>query len=346
MGLSDAQLIREAVVVNHKRVDRKTRNGYEVKLGHYSDYLASVHSRNLYTAQRKHVLMFIDHLREQGGRQPDESRINCSWCRRHGYPDGKGGCGWAESTVKGYLSAIRFVYAHFLWESDLPDHDPCFGIDSPKVVSTPQWSPTREEVERLLEAPGRPRDRLLAHWIFFAPSRREPFRNALWTHLDLDAGTWDLVGKGLQEDMFDLHPRLLPVLRDYRRWQLKEAQRNPKIAAALANEDTAYVLLTRNGRPLTGQTVTKLLKWRAVRAGVAVIDTDAKHDAPGGKTSRVSPHALRRAWARLGLNHPTKPVPLDVVSEVLRHKDISTTRRHYAQTKPERARQALRDFDL
>ena len=32
---------------------------------------------------------------------------------------------------------------------------------------------------------------------------------------------------------------------------------------------------------------------------------------------------------------------IEVVSEVLNHKDISTTRRHYAGTKPERAKAAL-----
>jgi integrase len=34
-------------------------------------------------------------------------------------------------------------------------------------------------------------------------------------------------------------------------------------------------------------------------------------------------------------------LPIDVVSEVLLHRDITTTRRHYAPTKPERAKAAL-----
>lgn len=39
-------------------------------------------------------------------------------------------------------------------------------------------------------------------------------------------------------------------------------------------------------------------------------------------------------------------MPLEVVQDVLQHKDPSTTRRHYAAPKPERARQALLDFNL
>lgn len=59
----------------------------------------------------------------------------------------------------------------------------------------------------------------------------------------------------------------------------------------------------------------------------------------GGLISQVSPHAYRRAWATIALNE--KEMPIDVVSEVLKHADIATTRRHYAPTKSERARAAL-----
>lgn len=146
--------------------------------------------------------------------------------------------------------------------------------------------------------------------------------------------------------MFDLHWRLLRELRQYRDWQLKEAEQNPRIAAALAREETAFVLLTRNGKPIHAQQAAKMLKWRAIRGGIALVPANSAYDSIDGMTSKVSPHSLRRAWARLALNHPENPQPIDVVSEVLRHKDISTTRRHYAQTKPERARKALRDFSL
>jgi integrase len=56
-------------------------------------------------------------------------------------------------------------------------------------------------------------------------------------------------------------------------------------------------------------------------------------------TSRVSRTAYRRAWATIALNDEERP--LDVVAEVLKHSSTATTRRHYAPTKPERAREAL-----
>jgi integrase len=141
--------------------------------------------------------------------------------------------------------------------------------------------------------------------------------------------------------VFDLAPALVREFRAYRRWQLSEAQRNPAMRDALANPDTAYVLLTKNGRRTHPNTVGKMLKRYAARNGVGVRQVEKAWDMPKGVTSLVSAHTMRRTWATLALNDEDDPQPLDVVQEVLNHSDISTTRRHYAFTKPERARSAL-----
>lgn len=244
MGESDSALIREAIALNHSGITRGTRAKYTKHLEHFSAYLASTHQRNFYTVKRKHVMLFLSHLEDKGGAKPEPSRLPCEWCRDRGYPDWHKDGGWSASTRKSYLSALGFLYGHFLWEEDLPDHNPTDGVPGIKIVTRPQWAPTREEVERLLDAPGRPRDRLIAHWLFYAPSRRQTFAEARWRDLDLNGGTWDLVGKGQKADIFDLHPLLVQVLKQYRRSQLKEAAGNRKIAHALSDEESAFVLLT------------------------------------------------------------------------------------------------------
>ena len=342
----DAQLIDEAIAINHGGVDRPTREKYEKHLEHLSAYLDSVHGRTFYTAERSHIRLFQAHLEEAGGSNPHKTRLPCRWCRQRGYPDGRVGPGWSASTRKSYLSAARFLYAHFAGEKHLPDIDPTTHVKGPKLTITPQYTPTEEEIRALLEAPGKPKDRLLAYWTFYAPSRRQTYADARWRDIDLERGTWFVVGKGKQPDCWPLHPLLIRELRQYRDWQLEEAARNPRVRDALADASTAYVLLTRTGRRTAPQTITKLLKWRAQRAGIAVVTATSAFDSPGGKTSRLSAHAMRRGWADYALNHPTDPVPIDVVSEVLNHKDISTTRRHYARTKPDRARHALRTMHL
>ncbi len=341
MGLSDEKLIAEAVEVNHAKVGRSTLERYEDHLVHFSQYLASAHGLDFYGARRKHVRLFMNHLEEQGGTRPARSRIPCEWCRVRGYPDGKNGCGWSASYRKSYLSAVKFLYRHFQAEEDLPDHNPAVLETSPKVIHKQGFSLNREEVRRLIDGAGTPRGRLLANWSFFAPSRLQTFVDARWRDLDLDAATWELVGKGGKADVFALAPRLVRELRAYRRWQLSEAQRNPAMREALADPETAYVFLTRNGRRTAPQSLAKVLRWHAVRNGVGIKAATGRYDCARGVTSFVSPHAMRRSWATLALNDEHDPQPIDVVSEVLRHSDISTTRRHYAPTKSDRARKAL-----
>ncbi len=59
MGLTDAALIQETIAVNHSGVSKKTRSKYAKHLEHFSEYLASTHQRNFYTAKRKHVMLFL-----------------------------------------------------------------------------------------------------------------------------------------------------------------------------------------------------------------------------------------------------------------------------------------------
>jgi integrase len=260
---------------------------------------------------------------------------------RRGYPDGKSGSGWSPSYRKSYLSASKFIYRHFQAEEDLPDHNPAALGDLAEAHSPDglhALKGRRPKASRRGGDPEGPAPCLLA---FYAPSRRKIFTDARWPDIDLDAGTWEVVGKGGKVDVFDLAPPLVREFRTYRRWQLSEAQRNPAIRDALADPETAYVLLTKNGKRTHDEHVAKILRWHAIRNGVAVRRPKGKWDAPGGLTSLVTPHAMRRTWATLALNDDEHPVPLDVVSEVLNHSDISTTRRHYAPTKPDRAKKAL-----
>lgn len=346
LKLSNDQLIAEALEINHAGVGRqKTLDRYEDHLVHFSQYLASTQGADFYSAKKKHVRLFMRHLEQAGGEVPHASRLGCAWCQARGYPDGRNGEGWSASYRKSHLSAIKFLYRHFMAEEDLPDINPAAFETSPKVITTRGYTPSAEDVEKLLAAQGSPKARLLVRWMFYAPCRRAAFATARWRDIDLAHGTWDVVGKGDVPDVFDLHSSLIRELRKYQQWQLSEATRNPAVRDALSDDETAYVLLTCNGRPMHPSHINKALKRLAIRAGVGLKKAEKDlREAVDGKTSRLSPHALRRSWATIALND--EEIPIDVVSQVLRHKDIATTRRHYAPTKPERARHALRDMSL
>ncbi len=137
MGLSNEQLICEAVECNHAGVGRLTVERYRDHLVHFAQYLASVHKSDFYKANKKHVRLFMGHLEKQGGDNPDSARLRCDWCKARGYPDGREGPGWSASYRKSYLSALRFLYHHFQADDELPDIDPTVLESSPRVIVSP-----------------------------------------------------------------------------------------------------------------------------------------------------------------------------------------------------------------
>lgn len=155
MSLSDAELIAEAITCNYAEVPKRaTLAKYEKHLGHLALYLRDVHGASFYTARRKHIKQFMTHLQARGGAVPDASRVACSWCADRSYPDGRGGGpGWSPSTCKSYLAAARFLYTHFAHDEELPDFDPTGYVRAPKLVVAPQYTPSREEVQAILDAP-------------------------------------------------------------------------------------------------------------------------------------------------------------------------------------------------
>ncbi|MGO9490066.1 MAG: tyrosine-type recombinase/integrase [Solirubrobacteraceae bacterium] len=342
--MSDEELINEAMAINHSQFGVTTRYGYAICLRHFSEYLSSLHGATFYTARRRHVLQYLKHLEEPAS--PEAVSEACRWCRRRQQrgtgvsPSRRGVAGSARSK---HLSAIKALYRHFLYEEDLPDIDPSQYVKYPRRERPQRYTPTEEEVARLLRTPCLPTPRLAVRWVYFAPARRASFVEARWRDLDLTARTWTLIGKNGKRDEFALHPVLVTELHRYKAAQRFHAEGNALIAAALADPETAYVLLTANGTNMHASQLNLILKRHAIQAGVGVIQTGSYWVSADGRNSRLTAHSLRRAWATHALEHG---VPIDVVQAVLAHAEIRTTQEHYAHIKPERARAALLSMPL
>lgn len=331
---ADIQLLDEAEICASSERTATTRAEYRRLQEHFVAFMET-HGADLATAKKKHVEFFVAHL---GPASPIRDRLarDCATCQAHGTRRH----GYSATYVKRHLAAIRALY-DYLVEEDVADYDPTARVARPRVQVTRQYTPTLDEVRALMAYSGTPLSRLAVRWAYYEPARRSEVVSPLWSDID-EYGRWHLTAKGGKDHSFKLHPEVLRALRAFREHQQRLARRHPAMARALADPESAYIFLTRRGKPVTGGQFVRILKRHAVRAGVAVVPaTSNSWDAVDGMTSRLSPHALRRAWATHSLNDPDNPVPLDVVQMVLGHADISTTRKFYAHTDDGRGDDAL-----
>jgi len=244
----------------------------------------------------------------------------------------------APSTRKGHISALRSFYGFFLRLEEI-SRDPSAHLEAPRVVHRRGAILTRDELVRLLEAPGRRRCTLQVHLLALTACRLDEIRCLRWRDVDWATARLTVVGKGNRERHVPLHPLLLERLQEYRAAQRRDAETMPALAAALADPDTAYILLSRNGSLLARSAITRSLKRRAARAGIMPRAKDG---------SALSPHMLRRTWASLALNgwepDGIAPEPLEVVSAALGHANLETTRTHYAFLREDRVARVFTSF--
>lgn len=229
--------------------------------------------------------------------------------------------GLAASTAARRLSALR-QYHKFLAAEGVRTDNPCTVIDSPKRARPLPRILSEEEVDRLIEASGAQARRVgdaestrlhALMEILYATGLRVSELvslpvSAAQHALRADDPVLVIMGKGGRERMVPLGAASLEALRRYLevRTSFLPKLRN---GAGEGHALSRYLFPSR-GREghLTRQRFGQMLKDLAVAAG---IDTD-----------KVSPHALRHAFASHLL---ARGADLRSVQQMLGHADISTT---------------------
>jgi integrase/recombinase XerD len=227
----------------------------------------------------------------------------------------------SASSRKNYVASLRGLY-RYLTAMRIIENDPTLAIRSPKIRTRPGFRLSQPELEQLLAAPGSARSRIVAFLLVFTAARANEIRTLRWSDIDLDGRTLLLHTKNDEYHTVDIHPRLMVELRRWHLLQADLADANPQLASALRDPNRAFVLLTRSGKPLAKGALAKDLKRRAAKIGLHRLEP-AHHE----QRSRVTPHAIRRSVASMLLNSGE---PIDAVADVLHHRQLDTTRRHYA----------------
>ena len=199
------------------------------------------------------------------------------------------------------LSAFRSFFNWCIEEGDLKDN-PCDRIDAPKLGKYLPAVLSVEEVDAIMEsvdlkAPTGLRDRAILEVLYGCGLRVSECTGLLLSHVHLDEGYVDVVGKGNKQRIIPLGEMAAEAIRNY--------LPNRPEPAARACEDILF--LNRFGRPLSRVSVFNLVKERAMAAGIH---------------KEISPHTFRHSFATHLIEGGAD---LRIVQEMLGHESILTT---------------------
>jgi integrase/recombinase XerD len=212
----------------------------------------------------------------------------------------KRGC--AVATISRALVALRMFFRYMTGEGLLA-HNPTEHVEGPRLWQNLPEVLGRAAVERLLAAPDPSldrwprRDRAVLELLYATGARASEVADLRTDSVNADVGYARCIGKGRKERIVPVGRPALEALAAY----LKDER------PLLDRRGEAYLFLTHSGRRLGRESIWRLVKKYALRAGVS---------------PRVSPHTLRHSFATHLLEGGAD---LRVVQEMLGHVDISTT---------------------
>ena len=212
--------------------------------------------------------------------------------------------GLAEATIARGLAATRMLMRHLAAEGKIPK-DPTARISAPALRPALPRTLAVDEIERLLEAPGKAgsawkaeRDRALLEVIYACGARVSEAVSLRTNEIEPSLRVLRLLGKGSKTRIVPLGERARHALEA---WIGGGRTKLPNAARA------AEVFLSKSGRPMTRGDAWRVVKAAAARAGL-----------PG----EISPHTLRHSFA----THMVEGgADLRSVQELLGHASIKTT---------------------
>jgi integrase/recombinase XerD len=209
---------------------------------------------------------------------------------------------FARSSQARKLSALRMFAKHLVREHVRED-DVTELLGAPKLSRKLPEVLTREEVERLLDAPSTAtpyglRDRAILELFYSSGLRVSELCGVLLQSINLDDGYVRVFGKGSKERIAPIGSAAIQAVRDY------IAGGRPCFVKSKTGSE---LFLSQQGRAISRKMVWVMIKAHAKRAGIK-------------KT--IKPHLLRHSFATHLLEGGAD---LRAIQEMLGHADISTT---------------------
>ena len=199
------------------------------------------------------------------------------------------------------LSSFRSFFNWCVEEGELKDN-PCDRIDAPKLGKYLPAVLSVEEVDAIISSvdtrtPTGLRDRAILEVLYGCGLRVSECTGLLISHVYLDEGFVDVVGKGNKQRVIPLGEMAADAVRNY-----LPARPEP---AARAYGDVLF--LNKSGKPLSRVYIFDIVKRQAMAAGIH---------------KEISPHTFRHSFATHLIEGGAD---LRIVQEMLGHESILTT---------------------
>ena len=209
--------------------------------------------------------------------------------------------GLGKRSTARLLSSLRSFFDWCVQEGEIPEN-PCDRIDSPKLGKYLPAVLSVQEVEAILDSvdlkkPFGLRDRAILEVLYGCGLRVSEAAGLQISHVHLEAGFVDVVGKGDKQRLVPLGEMAADAIKAYLACRPEPAGR--------AYDDILF--LNRFGKPLSRISVFKLVKQQAMAAGIQ---------------KEISPHTFRHSFATHLIENGAD---LRIVQEMLGHESILTT---------------------
>jgi len=204
---------------------------------------------------------------------------------------------WSKRSQSRFLSSLRSFFDYLVLEGERKDN-PCDRVDSPKLGTYLPSVLSIAEVDAIISSADIStskgvRDRAMLEMLYGCGLRVSELCSVKLSDVYLKEGFLKVFGKGGKE-------RLVPMgeacIEAFSNWM---GLRGPV--------DSDYVFLNRFGKPLSRMYVFKMVKDRALAAGVR---------------KEISPHTFRHSFATHLIGNGAD---LKIVQEMLGHESILTT---------------------
>jgi integrase/recombinase XerD len=262
-------------IVVEKGLSKNTLDAYGRDLAHYLEFLGEQGMATPAQITPSSVIAFLSILKERGLSPRSRARK---------------------------LVSLR-MFHRFLLAEKLAANNPAALVTAPKSLTRLPHTLSPDEVERLLSAPRSNsrydlRDRAMLELLYATGLRVSELVGLTLQDLQLDVGYVTAFGKRSKQRIVPIGDAAREALLDYLGFARAELA---------GDSGQAFVFLNRAGNGLTRQGFWKMIKRRALEAGIV---------------KNITPHTLRHSFATHLLDNGAD---LRAVQAMLGHADISTT---------------------